>query len=100
LFWITFFGPQNQAGAGFPHRSPKRTLAFHTYLLVLAQQVEIWFARIEREVIARGVFSSVVDLARKLQRYIHAYSAHAKPFKWKYSDPTRHIGNVRFATGH
>ena len=38
-------------------------------------QVEIWFAKIEREVIARGVFTSVTDLARKLRRYINAYSA-------------------------
>ncbi|HYZ84817.1 MAG TPA: IS630 family transposase [Bryobacteraceae bacterium] len=63
-------------------------------------QVEIWFARIERDVISRGVFSSVSDLARKLRRYIRAYSAQAKPFLWKYSDPTRHLGNVLFATGH
>ena len=63
-------------------------------------QVEIWFARIERELISRAVFSSVSDLARKLRRYIRAYSAHAKPFRWKYSDPTRHIGNLLFATGH
>lgn len=60
-------------------------------------QVEIWFSRIEREVIS---LSSVSDLARKLKRYIRAYSAHAKPFKWKYSDPTHHIGNAIFATGH
>jgi transposase len=63
-------------------------------------QIEIWFARIEREVISRGVFSSLSDLARKLRRYIRAYSAHAKPFKWKYSDPTHHIGNVLPATCH
>jgi transposase len=37
-------------------------------------QVEIWFARLEREVIARGIFTSVKDLARKLMRYIRAYS--------------------------
>lgn len=54
-------------------------------------QVEIWFARIEREVIARGVFTSVKDLARKLMRYIRAYSKTAKPFRWKYSDVTRRI---------
>jgi transposase len=30
-------------------------------------QVEIWFARIERDVIARGIFTSVSDLARKLR---------------------------------
>jgi transposase len=37
-------------------------------------QVEIWFSRIEREVIARGLFRSVRDLSRKLIRYIRSYS--------------------------
>ena len=54
-------------------------------------QVEIWFARIEREVIARGVFTSVKDLARKLMRYIRSYSKTARPFKWKYSDVKKRI---------
>jgi transposase len=54
-------------------------------------QVEIWFARIERKVIARGIFHSVTDLARKLMRYIRAYSASAKPFNWKYSDVRRRV---------
>jgi len=64
-------------------------------------QVEMWFSKIEREVIARGVFSSVSDLARKLRRYINAYSANAKPIHWKYSDPTRRIRtNVVSATRH
>jgi len=54
-------------------------------------QVEIWFARLEREVIARGIFTSVQDLSRKLMRYIRAYSKTARPFKWKYSDPRRRI---------
>src|SRR5512138_783728 len=54
-------------------------------------QVEIWFGRIEREVIARGVFSSVRDLARKLMRYIRAYSKTARPFNWKYTDVRRRL---------
>jgi len=54
-------------------------------------QVEIWFGRIEREVIARGVFTSVRDLARKLMRYIRAYSKTARPFNWKYSDVRRRV---------
>lgn len=54
-------------------------------------QVEIWFARIEREVIARGVFTSVNDLSRKLMRYIRAYSKDARPLRWKYSDVTKRI---------
>ena len=54
-------------------------------------QVEIWFGRIEREVIARGIFPSVRDLARKLMRYIRAYSKTARPFKWKYADASRRV---------
>ena len=64
-------------------------------------QVEIWFSKVERDVIARGVFTSVKDLARKLRRYINPYSANAKPIRWKYSDPTRRIrSNVVSATRH
>jgi transposase len=64
-------------------------------------QVELWFAKVEREVIARGIFTSTFDLARKLRRYINAYSANARPFQWKYSDPTRRIPtNDLSATGH
>lgn len=54
-------------------------------------QVEIWFSKIERDVIARGVFTSVKDLARKLMRYIKRYNLHPKPIKWSYSDPTHRI---------
>jgi transposase len=54
-------------------------------------QVELWFAKIEREVIARGVFTSVPDLARKLRRYINAYSASARPIRWKYVDTSRRV---------
>jgi transposase len=50
-------------------------------------QVEIWFARLEREVI----FTSVQDLSRKLMRYLRSYSKTARPFQWKYSDVRRRI---------
>jgi transposase len=56
-------------------------------------QVEIWFGKIQRDVIARGVFTSVADLARKLRKYIRAYSKSAKPFRWTYTDPSRRIGS-------
>ena len=54
-------------------------------------QVEIWFAKIERDVIARGVFTSVADLSRKLMKYIRAYGKTAKPFRWTYTDTSRRI---------
>jgi transposase len=64
-------------------------------------QVELWFGKIERDLIARGVFTSVTDLARKIRRYIKAYSASAKPIQWKYSNPNRLIrSNELTATGH
>src|SRR5215469_3944823 len=42
-------------------------------------------------VIARGVFTSVADLARKLRKYIRAYAKLPKPFRWTYTDPNRRI---------
>lgn len=54
-------------------------------------QVELWFAKIQRDVIDRGVFTSVADLARKLRRYIRAYEKRAQPFRWTYTDPQRRI---------
>jgi transposase len=66
-------------------------------------QVENWFSKIERDVIARGVFTSVEDLARKLMRYIKHHNQHPKPIKWRYCDPSRRIvphGSVSVGTGH
>jgi transposase len=54
-------------------------------------QVELWFSKIERDVIARGIFTSVSDLRRKLMQYIKHYNKTAKPFRWSYADPTRRI---------
>ena len=54
-------------------------------------QVELWFAKIQRDVISRGVFTSVADLARKLRKYIEAYAKSAKPFRWTYTDPQKRI---------
>ena len=63
-------------------------------------QVELWFGRIERDVIARGVFTSVPDLKRKLMRYIRHYNKTPKTVKWKYFDPTRRITPTSAVTVH
>lgn len=60
-------------------------------------QVELWFAKIQRDVIARGVFTSVADLGNKLRKYIGAYSKSARPFRWTYTDPTRRIRHNKIA---
>lgn len=54
-------------------------------------QVECWFSKIERDVIARGVFSSVKDLAKKLMGYIRNYNQQAKPIKWTYKNTRNRI---------
>jgi transposase len=54
-------------------------------------QVENWFAKIQRHVIARGVFSSLNDLRLKLLRYIRHYNKTATPIHWTYSNPKRRI---------
>jgi len=54
-------------------------------------QVELWFSKLERDLIHRGVITSTTDLARKLMRYIKAHNESASPIKWKYVDVTRRI---------
>jgi transposase len=64
-------------------------------------QVELWFAKIERDCIARGIFTSTADLRRKLMQYIRAHNKTCHPFVWSYSDPTRRIRvNANSVTVH
>jgi transposase len=62
-------------------------------------QVELWFAKVERDVIARGVFTSVADLNGKLMRYIRKYNNAPKPVKWVYRTPTHRITTDSRVTG-
>src|SRR6266852_1406701 len=63
-------------------------------------QIELWFAKIERDVIARGVFTSVSDLRKKLMRYIRQYNKNPRTVKWKYFDPSRRITSGSIDTVH
>jgi transposase len=73
--------------AAHPHVHFHFTPTYSSWL----NQVELWFAKIQRDVIRRGVFTSVADLGKKLRRYIRLYSKSAKPFCWTYTDPARRI---------
>ena len=85
----------------FLEQNPRVQFHFTPTYSSWLNQVEIWFAKIERDVIVRGIFTSVPDLARKLRRYINAYSAHARPIQWKYSDTSRRVRSIELtATGH
>ena len=58
----------------FLEAHPKVRLHFTPTYSSWLNQVELWFGQIERDVIARGVFTSVSDLKRKLMRYIRHYN--------------------------
>ena len=75
----------------FLEQNPRVSFHFTPTYSSWLNQVEIWFAKIERDVIARGVFTSKKDLARKIRRYIDRYNTDAKPFRWTYADPTKRI---------
>jgi transposase len=73
--------------AGHPQVHLHFTPTYSSWL----NQVELWFAKIERDLLARGIFTSVRDLRRKILRYIRKYNDHATPIRWSYTDPSRRI---------
>src|SRR5580704_7600444 len=79
---------------------PKVHLHFTPTYSSWLNQVDLWFSKIERDVIARGVFTSVSDLKRKLMRYIRQYNKSPRTVKWKYADPSHHISTQSVGTGH
>ena len=88
--------------AQFLAAHPQLKLHFTPTYSSWLNQVELWFAKIEREVIARGIFTSVKDLARKLMRYIRHYNRAPKPIKWMYRNPNSRISpdTISRVTGH
>jgi transposase len=86
---------------GFLEAHTNVTLHFTPTYSSWLNQVEIWFGKIERDVIARGVFTSVPDLRRKLLRYIHQHNNAAQPIKWAYTDVTHRTPSTTSSiTGH
>lgn len=63
-----------------PHVSIHYTPTYSSWL----NQVEIWFSKIQRDIISRGIFKSKADLRRKIMRYIRHYNKSALPFQWTY----------------
>src|SRR5579864_2571567 len=84
----------------FLERHPNVRLHFTPTYSSWLNQVELWFAKIERDVIARGVFTSLADLRRKLMKYIRHYNNVPKTVKWRYFDPTNRITSNSAVTVH
>lgn len=80
---------------------PNVTLHYTPTYSSWLNQVEIWFSKIERDVIARGVFTSTTDLRRKLMNYIKHYNDDPRPIRWSYVDVKRRVtGTKRSFTRH
>ena len=62
-------------------------------------QVELWFAKIERDLIARGIFTSVPDLRKQLLQYITLHNKTAHPFKWTYTNPKHRVRAIKNSDG-
>lgn len=88
--------------AAFLADHPQLHLHFTPTYSSWLNQLELWFAKIERDLIARGIFTSVRDLSRKLMRYIRHYNKDPKLIKWMYRDVSNRIKfNTNLSvTGH
>jgi transposase len=82
---------KTRAVGDFLDQNPRVRFHFTPTYSSWLNQVEIWFAKIQRDVIDRGVFTSVADLSRKLLKYIRLYAKSAKPFRWTYTDFSRRL---------
>lgn len=65
---------------------PRVTIHYTPTYSSWLNQVELWFAKIERDMIARGIFTSTGDLRRKLMQYIRAHNKTCQPIEWSYSN--------------
>jgi transposase len=91
---------KTQAVRGFLVEHPKVRLHFTPTYSSWLNQVELWFSKIERDLLARGVFTSVPDLARRIRTYIRCYNKQPKPIRWSYNNPAHRISSTPAYTGH
>ena len=91
---------KTKAVQAFIAAHPQVQLHFTPTYASWLNQVELWFGKIERDLLARGIFRSLPDLARKIRRYITHYNRNPKPIRWTYADPARRITTDSAVTGH
>jgi transposase len=91
---------KTKAVHAFLDAHPRVHLHFTPTYASWLNQVELWFNKIERDLLARGIFRSVPDLARKIRRYITRYNDDPKPIRWTYSNPAHRITTDSADTVH
>jgi len=91
---------KTQAVRTFLIEHPKVRLHFTPTYSSWLNQIELWFSKIERDLLARGIFTSVNDLARRIRLYIRRYNKAAKPIRWNYRNPAHRISSTSADTVH
>jgi transposase len=91
---------KTQAVRSFLIEHPKVRLHFTPTYASWLNQIELWFSKIERDLLARGIFTSVNDLARRIRLYIRRYNKAAKPIRWNYRNPAHRISSTSADTVH
>jgi transposase len=91
---------KTQAVRTFLLEHPTLQLHFTPTYSSWLNQVELWFSKIERDLLTRGIFTSVPDLARQIRRYIRLYNKRAKPIRWSYRNPAHRISSTSAGTVH
>jgi transposase len=91
---------KTQAVRTFLIAHPRVRLHFTPTYSSWLNQVELWFSKIERDLLARGIFTSVTDLARRIRKYIRRYNTAATPIRWSYRNPAHRISSTSVDTVH
>src|SRR5438094_2560337 len=86
-----FAAHKTKALAAWLAAHPRVALHFTPTYSSWLNQIELWFAKIERDCLARGIFTSTADLRRKLMQYIRAHHKTCRPFRWAYTNPKHRI---------
>ena len=63
-------------------KHPRFALHFTPTYSSWLNQVERWFAELQRRRLERGVFCSIDELACALEQWVKFWNTNAKPFKW------------------
>src|SRR5262249_37581448 len=79
---------------GFLQANPTVRIHYTPTYSSWLNQVEIWFSKIQRDVISRGIFTSTTDLSRKLIHYSKQYHKTATPFQWRFKNAAHRIKSV------
>ncbi len=84
----------------FLEEHPEVQLHFTPTYSSWLNQIELWFGKIQRQLLARGIFKSTAELDKRIRKFIEKYNQDPKPVKWKYRDPSRRIAIESAVTVH